>query len=61
MSQDLPHHDNPTPNNAPYFSGLLGLGNMNLVSALVVDDQRSKVMDFFVWCEKFVFGNTTNE
>ena len=40
MSQDLPHHDNPTPNNAPYFSGLLGLGKMNLVSALFVDNKN---------------------
>ena len=35
--------------------------NSNLISALVVDDKKSKVMDFFVCSEIVVFKNSTNE
>ena len=43
------------------FQWLLVLGNSNLVSSLVVVDQKSKVMDFFDCCETVMFTNTTNE
>ena len=45
MSQYLPHHDQPTPNSAPYFSGCTMLW--------MVEDW--KVMDFFVCSETIVF------
>ena len=37
------------------FQCLISLGNRNLVSTLVVVDQKSKVMDFFVFCKIVMF------
>ena len=45
LIQYLPHHDKPTHNSAPCYSGCFFFGNIILVSALVVDDRKSKVMD----------------
>ena len=57
MSQDLPPHINPTPDSAPYFSGRL----VQITETNVVDDQKLKIVDFFVCCITVVFKNSTNE
>ena len=47
LIQDIPHHDWLTPYSALYFSGRL----VWVTGTNVVDDQKSKVVDFFVCCK----------
>ena len=56
MSESISTSPRSTDNR--YFSvsqWSLGLGNSNLVTALVVVDQKSNVMDFFDCYKKYVF------
>ena len=43
------------------FQWSVGLGNRNLVSALVVVDWKLKVVGLFDCCKNVVYKNTTNE
>ena len=45
----------------PHISVINWVDNINLVTVLVIIDQKLKVVDLFVCCKNVVFKNNTNE